>query len=102
MGVDPNIINYLSTGSEKMDWPSQIVDNSGNGTDTFSPDDPNSTFKIRHTRIFEPAGLCEEESLPVVARSGDANTVVADSARSKRNGITFNASAVNQLCHLQD
>lgn len=53
---DPNVIVMLSTGSAKLDWPGPIVTGSGNGTDTFSPDDPNSTFKIRHIRIFKPAG----------------------------------------------
>lgn len=53
---DPNIIIYLSTGSDRMDWPGPIVTDSTNGTDTFSPDDPNSTFKIRHIRIFKPEG----------------------------------------------
>ncbi|MCI0747497.1 MAG: choice-of-anchor D domain-containing protein, partial [Verrucomicrobia subdivision 3 bacterium] len=53
-GGDPNVIIYLSTGSDTIDWPGPIVDNSGNGTDTFFPDDPNSTFKIRHIRIFKP------------------------------------------------
>jgi hypothetical protein len=53
---DPNIIIYLSTGSDKMDWTGPIVDNSNDSTDTFTPDDPNSTFKIRHIRIFKPEG----------------------------------------------
>ena len=52
---DPNIIIMLSTASEKLDWPGPIVDDSKNGTDTFTPDDPNSTFKIRHIRIFKPS-----------------------------------------------
>ncbi|MCI0542507.1 family 16 glycosylhydrolase [bacterium] len=54
-GGPPNIIIYLSTGAESWnDWPGPIITNSGNGTDTFFPDDPNSTFKIRHIRIFKP------------------------------------------------
>jgi hypothetical protein len=52
----PNLIVMLSTGSEKIDWPGPIVTNATDGTNTFSPDDPNSTFKIRHIRIFKPAG----------------------------------------------
>ena len=51
---DPNIIIMLSTASDKLDWPGPIVDDSKNGTDTFVPDDPNSTFKIRYIRIFKP------------------------------------------------
>ncbi len=52
---EPNIIVMLSTGSDKIDWPGPIITDSKDGTDTFSPDDPNSTFKIRHIRIFKPA-----------------------------------------------
>lgn len=51
---DPSIIAMLSTGSESVDWPGPIIDDSTNGTDTFFPDDPNSTLKIRHLRIFKP------------------------------------------------
>jgi hypothetical protein len=55
-GGPPNVIIYLSTGSERMDWPGPIVTDSKDGTDTFTPDDPNSTFKIRHIKIFKPDG----------------------------------------------
>lgn len=54
-GGDPNIIVYLSTGSDKLDWPGPIVDNATDGSNTFYPDDPNSVFKIRHIRVFKPA-----------------------------------------------
>lgn len=53
---EPNLIIMLSTGSDRMDWPGPVVTDSKDGTDTFSPDDPNSTFKIRHVRIFKPVG----------------------------------------------
>lgn len=64
-GGEPNVIVYHATGSDAIDWTGPIVDNSGNGTDTFFPNDPNSVFKIRHIRIFKPvedpnarSGLC--------------------------------------------
>lgn len=58
-GGDPNVIVQLSTGSDQIDWCGPIVTNSGNGTDTFSPDS-NSMFKIRHIRIFKPAAVISD------------------------------------------
>lgn len=104
-GHPPNIqINQAITATG-TNWPGPIVDNSGNGTDTFTPD-LNSMFKVRHIRIFKPSvagGWSMEEASGTTTADFSGNNITGTLTGSPAwtSGVVGNALSFNGTNHVR-